>query len=105
MMETIGQDFVGFVFRSGPLVDGRRAQVNIAEERPRSRMDRRRATALHEDGMSNYGVTGASAAQDGRDRDPTAKARPVVVEDRVGRNEPCPCGSGKKYKHCHGRNA
>jgi preprotein translocase subunit SecA len=24
---------------------------------------------------------------------------------RVGRNEPCPCGSGKKYKHCHGRYA
>jgi len=23
--------------------------------------------------------------------------------DKVGRNEPCPCGSGKKYKHCHGR--
>ncbi|MGA7230837.1 MAG: SEC-C metal-binding domain-containing protein, partial [Xanthobacteraceae bacterium] len=22
---------------------------------------------------------------------------------KVGRNEPCPCGSGKKYKHCHGR--
>jgi len=22
---------------------------------------------------------------------------------RVGRNEPCPCGSGKKYKHCHGQ--
>jgi preprotein translocase subunit SecA len=22
---------------------------------------------------------------------------------RVGRNEPCPCGSGKKYKHCHGK--
>ncbi|MCE2434324.1 MAG: SEC-C domain-containing protein [Candidatus Latescibacteria bacterium] len=25
------------------------------------------------------------------------------VEKKVGRNEPCPCGSGKKYKHCHGR--
>ena len=24
---------------------------------------------------------------------------------RVGRNEPCPCGSGKKYKHCHGQYA
>ena len=23
--------------------------------------------------------------------------------DRVGRNDPCPCGSGKKYKHCHGQ--
>ena len=29
---------------------------------------------------------------------------PVVRETRkVGRNEPCPCGSGKKFKHCHGR--
>jgi len=31
-------------------------------------------------------------------------AQPYVREERkVGRNEPCPCGSGKKYKHCHGR--
>ncbi|MGC2459378.1 MAG: SEC-C metal-binding domain-containing protein [Steroidobacteraceae bacterium] len=30
-------------------------------------------------------------------------AAPFVRSDRkVGRNEPCPCGSGKKYKHCHG---
>ncbi|HQQ21780.1 MAG TPA: SEC-C metal-binding domain-containing protein, partial [Bacteroidales bacterium] len=28
---------------------------------------------------------------------------PIRVEKKVGRNEPCPCGSGKKYKHCHGR--
>ncbi|MGH8266063.1 MAG: SEC-C metal-binding domain-containing protein, partial [Steroidobacteraceae bacterium] len=26
----------------------------------------------------------------------------VRAERKVGRNEPCPCGSGKKYKHCHG---
>jgi preprotein translocase subunit SecA len=31
------------------------------------------------------------------------KAQPVRVEEKVGRNEPCPCGSGKKYKHCHGQ--
>ncbi len=31
------------------------------------------------------------------------KASPVRVEKKVGRNEPCPCGSGKKYKNCHGR--
>ena len=29
--------------------------------------------------------------------------QPIKVEKRVGRNEPCPCGSGKKYKNCHGR--
>ena len=31
------------------------------------------------------------------------KTQPVRVEHKVGRNEPCPCGSGKKYKKCHGR--
>ena len=34
-----------------------------------------------------------------------AKQMPVHVEKKVGRNDPCPCGSGKKYKNCHGRDA
>jgi preprotein translocase subunit SecA len=28
---------------------------------------------------------------------------PVLSGPKVGRNDPCPCGSGKKYKHCHGQ--
>lgn len=32
-----------------------------------------------------------------------AEKRPVKVADQIGRNDPCPCGSGKKYKHCHGQ--
>ena len=35
--------------------------------------------------------------------DVDAAALPVRNEDKVGRNDPCPCGSGKKYKHCHGK--
>ncbi len=31
------------------------------------------------------------------------KVQPVKVEKKVGRNDPCPCGSGKKYKQCHGK--
>jgi preprotein translocase subunit SecA len=32
------------------------------------------------------------------------KATPFTrAGEKVGRNDPCPCGSGKKYKHCHGR--
>ena len=32
------------------------------------------------------------------------KAQPMVRHtQKVGRNDPCPCGSGKKYKHCHGK--
>ncbi len=35
---------------------------------------------------------------------PEEESKPFVREGRkVGRNEPCPCGSGKKYKQCHGR--
>jgi preprotein translocase subunit SecA len=34
---------------------------------------------------------------------PHERPQPVRVGDKVGRNDPCPCGSGKKYKHCHGK--
>ncbi len=36
--------------------------------------------------------------------DAQAKRKPRSVNKTPGRNDPCPCGSGKKYKHCHGRN-
>jgi preprotein translocase subunit SecA len=38
--------------------------------------------------------------------DPTPeKQQPISVGPKIGRNDPCPCGSGKKYKACHGRDA
>jgi len=43
----------------------------------------------------------AAAAQDTRER---PRREPIRAEKTVGRNDPCPCGSGKKYKNCHGRN-
>lgn len=50
----------------------------------------------------------ASALADGEENSPGDESAgggtPYVRQERkVGRNEPCPCGSGKKYKHCHGR--
>jgi preprotein translocase subunit SecA len=36
-------------------------------------------------------------------RDEEGGAQPVKVANKVGRNDPCPCGSGKKYKKCHGK--
>ena len=60
---------------------------------------------------SSMGAFGAAASGGGRaGASPTADAsRPqnaqvVRSQPKVGRNEPCPCGSGKKYKHCHGSN-
>jgi preprotein translocase subunit SecA len=43
-------------------------------------------------------------AEDDGDAPEPQKAQPVVRQaEKVGRNDPCPCGSGKKYKHCHGK--
>ncbi|MGE4378976.1 MAG: preprotein translocase subunit SecA [Candidatus Izemoplasmatales bacterium] len=36
--------------------------------------------------------------------DTETKKKPRTVQQKVGRNDPCPCGSGKKYKYCHGKN-
>jgi len=46
--------------------------------------------------LARHGITAAGLASDRKPNDPTSWGK-------VGRNEPCPCGSGKKYKHCHGR--
>ena len=43
-------------------------------------------------------ITGASGASDGSD-----KKQPVKKGKKIGRNDPCPCGSGKKYKQCCGK--
>jgi preprotein translocase subunit SecA len=42
-----------------------------------------------------------SSSGGGQDRN--QRTEPVRVDKKVGRNDPCPCGSGKKYKHCHGQ--
>ena len=53
--------------------------------------------------------SGGIAPGEGSNDDPNAQQRqkqklePIRVEKKVGRNEPCPCGSGKKYKNCHGQ--
>jgi Preprotein translocase subunit SecA (ATPase, RNA helicase) len=55
----------------------------------------------HKEDLSNPGQQQA-ADQDTREN-PEQKHQPFVAEKKVGRNDPCPCGSGKKYKNCHGR--
>jgi preprotein translocase subunit SecA len=63
------------------------------------------AEAKHEEARPNYGMSEQQQqAIDNSQGDADAKIEPIRnTEKRVGRNDPCPCGSGKKYKHCHGR--
>ena len=45
----------------------------------------------------------ASAGEGGEAATEQLKQKPIVKKDTAGRNDPCPCGSGKKYKKCHGK--
>ena len=105
MMETINHDVISFVFRAGPLVNNNSQQGQRSRARlDRKRLDPNRASSRHDSMNPSYGV-GSGNSQSAAQKDPSAKGQQtVVVNERVGRNDPCPCGSGKKYKHCHGRN-
>jgi preprotein translocase subunit SecA len=99
MMETINEEVVSFVFRSGPLVNQQREAARTSAPR---RLDPRKAKTTHDAPSSSFGV-GGSGANQAAGKDPSAKSAPVIADDKVGRNDACPCGSGKKYKHCHGK--
>ncbi|OZC02955.1 SEC-C metal-binding domain-containing protein [Rubricoccus marinus] len=108
MITAIDEDVVGLVFKAGPLIQGdsQGQAARRVKEVSKPRLDERRATTQHAAGDPNYAATfGASGAsgQSSAEKDPTVKADPVVVGEQIGRNDKCPCGSGKKYKHCHGR--
>ena len=85
MLETLNQDVLSFLFKAFvPLQD--RPQQPQRAVRPQTDMSRYQAR--HSD-LSTNGEQKANA--------------PVKVDRQVGRNDPCPCGSGKKYKQCHGK--
>ena len=56
------------------------------------------ATAAGASGMAAEGYTG----EEGEPAAPVVEQRRVSDEEQIGRNDPCWCGSGKKYKKCHG---
>ncbi|NQU55498.1 MAG: preprotein translocase subunit SecA [Bacteroidetes bacterium] len=72
-------------------------QIREAAARKRTDMSRYKTQKSELPGSGNA-MEGANTNTQER-----SKPQPVTVEKRVGRNEPCPCGSGKKFKQCHGR--
>jgi preprotein translocase subunit SecA len=83
---------VGYVYQEDPVQGfvADDAELTDAELEAQA-VGRRTATAA---GAAAGGATAAASA--------VVEQRVVADEDRVGRNDPCPCGSGKKYKRCHG---
>ncbi len=86
MIQKVNKDIIAFLGKARlPVRDP--AQIQRGTEQERTDMSKLQ--------------TGRSDLPGGRSSG--EKAQPVRVEKKVGRNEPCPCGSGKKYKQCHGK--
>jgi len=97
MLGRINEEVLEIVFK---------AQIQLERGPERLEKARRREpvemATVHEEAM---GMGFAGKPEEPREAGPprVGKRQPVRVDRKVGRNEPCPCGSGKKYKHCHGR--
>ncbi len=76
-------------------------RVQVRAETPLQRRDPQRRNVQYDAGAAAAGSLLAAASGKPAER----KTAPIEAGDKVGRNDPCPCGSGKKYKHCHGRAA
>jgi len=85
-----------------------RIQIAEGQRRPASRSIGANQSASHSS-IGSFGSGSLGGGQASSGSSPTARAsRPdsatvVRSQPKVGRNDPCPCGSGKKYKQCHGR--
>lgn len=85
------------VIRTLSAVELRRQEEVEELERQRREMAAREVQLQHDDANS-------LASPEGEQAGPGASPAPFQrAEPKVGRNDACPCGSGKKYKHCHGR--
>jgi preprotein translocase subunit SecA len=92
MLEKVKREVISLLARVRIRSDAEIAQAEAAE-RARAEAMARQMQFQHAD-MGGYGTEEEGAAPDFQN--------PGDVP-RVGRNDPCPCGSGKKYKHCHGQ--
>ena len=111
MVKSICDDMVRFLYGITLQTTSERKQViSIGQNRKdeaQSALDTGKASG---DVKSSGGVVSASGGlptqvQATATNAGDAKPVPFRAEKRPGRNDPCPCGSGKKYKNCHGRNA
>ena len=88
MLDKVNRQVVAILMKGHiPIQDA--SEVQEAKEPTKSEMDKYQTSR---------------SDQAGQDKKQQQKLQPIRTEKKVGRNDPCPCGSGKKYKQCHGKN-
>jgi preprotein translocase subunit SecA len=94
MLASVNKDLVSFLFRG--VIPQQQQAEEVREAKPQPKLDLKK---MRTSKPELVGEANGAAMQDMRE---LQKAMPVRNEQKIGRNDPCPCGSGKKYKNCHG---
>jgi preprotein translocase subunit SecA len=100
LLGLINREALNMVFKLFP-----ENQQQIETQQQRRSLNRERLTLTHS-ASTGMGLQGGIDSEAGGAKQQEApKVQQIISGDKVGRNDPCPCGSGKKYKNCHGKNA
>ena len=91
MLENINRDVLALINKGG---------IAVREANSENMQEAREQKAKIDVNKLQASRMAAAAAAGQGEKSTTA---PIKVDKSVGRNDPCPCGSGKKYKHCHGK--
>jgi preprotein translocase subunit SecA len=96
MVDRVNKEIISFLFKG---VIPTQDPNEVREAKPQPKTDMRNVrTSKAEATRQNVNPNGLPQ---GAPQQPQ-RVQPVRVEQKVGRNDPCPCGSGKKFKNCHG---
>ena len=96
MLAEINRDTMSFLFQG---VIAIKDSANVREARAPVKSELSNLKTSKDEFVSSHTGGDGSGAQAPRQPE---KVQPIRAEVKVGRNDPCPCGSGKKYKNCHG---
>jgi preprotein translocase subunit SecA len=96
MLASVNKEMVSFLFRGGIAVQQQPDEVREAKPLPRTDLKKMRTSKPE---LVNE-TSGIPMMADTREQQ---KPTPIRVEQKTNRNDPCPCGSGKKFKNCHGQ--
>ncbi|MEO6584302.1 MAG: SEC-C metal-binding domain-containing protein, partial [Ferruginibacter sp.] len=100
MDDQVNKDIVSFLSHAGiPMEQTNTGSIKEGREK-KTDMSKMNANKSQ---IEAAGQDYAANENDYFDPSTPVKQAPVRVEPKIGRNDLCPCGSGKKYKHCHGK--
>jgi len=101
MVQKVNYEVVSFLAKCHLAINGANQQVRTTQAPKKDDLSNLQTSRTDVPQYSSNSNSGAQPGQAPAERAP--KTQPVRTEDKIGRNDPCPCGSGKKYKQCHGK--